>query len=124
MDSRHVLVERNILGTTLTVEAQGLGKDISLLVSGGVPHIGCCILTLPRPSLLKDRSGSCTSSVLNVLGHKDDVICKLIAEEVCVRTGHRVACVGGFHLDDIRPEEIQMVVDAAHSIASKLVELL
>ena len=48
------------------------------------PHIGCAVLAIPRPSLKSDGSMSCTSSVLNLSGHKDETLCRLLAERACV----------------------------------------
>ena len=85
-----------------------IGEDIHILFSGGDrPHIGCTVMALPRPSLSGDGSTSVTSSVLNLTGHKDETVCRLLAEEFCRRTGRTVVCTGGFHVDGICPEQIE-----------------
>lgn len=84
-----------------------LGDDISLLFWGGDrPHIGCTVMAVPRPSLTEDGSISVTSSVLNLTGHKDEHVCRLLAEEVCRQTGKTVVCTGGFHVDNITKTQI------------------
>lgn len=44
---------------------------------------------------------SATSSVLNFPDHKDEVICRWMAEKVSKELGKRVVCTGGFHKDGI-----------------------
>ncbi|MBR0402506.1 MAG: hypothetical protein IJH73_08385 [Lachnospiraceae bacterium] len=99
------------------VTVSRLGEDISLLFSGGErPHIGCPVLALPRPSLTGDGSVSATSSVINVTGHKDEAVCRYLAEEVCKKTGRAVVCTGGFHVDGITPEQIAEVTEAVKAL--------
>ena len=68
----------------LKVQVNRLGQDYNIVLQGGdKPHIGCTVLSVPRPSLTGDGSISATSSTLNVTGHKDDILCRYLAEEVC-----------------------------------------
>jgi len=94
----------------IVVEVSRIGKDLSVAVSGGErPHIGCIILAVPRPSLRDDGKISCTSSVLNVTGHKDEVVCREIAETLCRKYHCTVAAAGGFHVDNMTVEQIREV---------------
>lgn len=91
----------------LTVTLIPAGEGIHVLVLGGErPHIGCVVLAVPRESLSGDGSVSCTSSVLNVTGHKDEAIVRLIAEKVCAAYGCVVSASGGFHLDGMTAGQI------------------
>lgn len=79
-----------------------LGDDLLIVVRGGdKPHVGTAVLAVPRPSLTGDGSAGTTSSVLNVSGHKDETICRILAEKAAKKYGVTVVCVGGFHVDDI-----------------------
>lgn len=90
-----------------------LGDDLLIVVKGGdKPHIGTTVLAVPRPSLKEDGSVSTTSSVLNVSGHKDETICRLLAEKASKKYGVTVVCTGGFHIDNINDEQIKEVVNA------------
>lgn len=90
-----------------------LGDDLLIVVKGGdKPHIGTTVLAVPRPSLTGDGSVSTTSSVLNVSGHKDETICRILAEKASKKYGATVVCTGGFHMDGINAGQIQEVVDA------------
>ncbi|MBQ1399786.1 MAG: hypothetical protein IIY83_04635, partial [Lachnospiraceae bacterium] len=57
-----------------------------------------------------------TSSVINVTGHKDEAVCRYLAEEVCRATGRTVVCTGGFHVDGITPEQIAEVTEAVKAL--------
>ena len=98
-----------------------IGEDLNLLFAGGErPHIGCTVLALPRPSLTGDGSTSATASVINVTGHKDEAVCRYLAEEVCRKTGRTVVCTGGFHMDGITPEQIREVTGAVENCCQNL----
>ena len=70
-------------GCELEVSAAFIGEDVLICLKGGErPHLGCVVQTEPRVSLTGDGSVSATSSVLNFPGHKDEVICRWMAEKV------------------------------------------
>ena len=75
----------------LEVSAAFVGEDVLICLKGGErPHLGCVVQTEPRVSLTGDGSVSATSSVLNFPGHKDEVICRWMAEKVSKELGKRV----------------------------------
>lgn len=109
-------------GTQLHLVLQPVGEDISILLYGGEkPHIGCTVMAVPRPSLKGDGSVSCTSSVLNLTGHKDEAICRYAAEKICAAYNAVTVCAGGFHIDDIRPEQISEVRNAVEILISEVI---
>ncbi len=94
-------------------EIKFVGTDILILIQGGdKPHIGSAVLAIPRKSLSDENKISCTSSVLNVTGHKDEKICRYVAEKFCKRYNSVVICTGGFHVDNLTAAQIQEVIDA------------
>lgn len=97
----------------IVISKSFLGDDLLVVVKGGdKPHIGTAVLAVPRPSLTGDGSVSTTSSVLNISGHKDETICRILAEKASKKYGVTVACIGGFHIDGINAGQIKEVVDA------------
>ena len=115
---RHLKKELSF--STLYLDLYPVGEDIAAVLYGGdKPHVGCTVLAVPRPSLTGDGSVSCTSSVLNVVGHKDEYICRYVAEALCKRHGVTVVCTGGFHQDGISPEQIREIQDMLLSSLSK-----
>lgn len=109
----------------LEVSAAFMGKDVFAYVLGGnIPHIGCTVLAVPRNSLTGDGSPGVTSSVLNLPGHKDEVLCRKLAESICRKLGTAVVCCGGFHMDGILPEQIEETVRLLESVAEEAAESL
>lgn len=111
------MIKRELSFATLTLQIIPVGEDYQIILSGGEkPHIGCSVVAIPRPSLTGDGHMSATSSVLNVVGHKDEFICRRVAEAWAAKTG-RVVCVsGGFHVDGITREQIQELMEAIDEI--------
>ena len=91
-----------------------------LCVSGGTkPHIGCVVQAVPRLSLSGDGTQSATASVLNLTGHKDEFLCRKLAEIVCSRLGVTVVCTGGFHLDGMTDGQIRELLAVTEDIGEK-----
>ena len=112
-------------GCQLEISAALIGEDVLLCLQGGErPHLGCVVQTEPRESLSGDGSVSATSSVLNFPGHKDEVVCRLMAEKISKELGKRVVCTGGFHKDGISAEEIREVQMAVEQLTERLVKRL
>jgi hypothetical protein len=83
---------------------------INVYVGGGEKsHIGSIAVSQPRSSLKGDGSMSCTTSVFNVLGHKDDGIAVPMAEDICRRTGMAVVVTAGIHVDDATSDDIHIL---------------
>lgn len=120
-----VELEREAAGSKLKVSAGKIEKDILICLEGGsAPHIGCVVQAVPRPSLTGDGSISATASVLNLIGHKDEFLCRKLAELICSKTGCVTVCTGGFHLDGITGEQIQDVMKVMDEVGENLVERL
>ncbi|MBO4401709.1 MAG: hypothetical protein J5809_07670 [Selenomonadaceae bacterium] len=106
------IITRQLSFAELTIEIERVGEDILILIRGGdKPHIGSVVLAIPRKSL-SGENFSCTSSVLNVTGHKDEIICRAVAESYCKKFRAVTVCTGGFHVDNLSVAQIQEVVDA------------
>lgn len=115
------IYERQLSFSKLTVQVTPLGEDYNILIWGGEkPHVGCTVLAVPRPSLTGDGSRSATASVLNVTGHKDEQICRYLAEQTAKHTGAVVACTGGFHIEHAAEAQIQEVIKAVEDIACEI----
>lgn len=105
--------------------AAKIGEDILLYIKGGdKPHIGCTVIAVPRLSLSGNGERSVTSSVLNLTGHKDESICRMLAEDVCRTCGKTVVCTGGFHLANITAQQIKEVKIAAGQLEKMLISEL
>lgn len=101
----------------LEIQGAFLGNDFILCVQGGdQPHIGCTVLAVPRMSLTGDGTVSATSSVINLTGHKDEAICRRLAEHCCKKLNAVVVCTGGFHMDNLSGEQVAEVIKAVEEL--------
>ena len=116
-------IKKNLMFTDICVEIRRLGSDYHILVSGGErPHIGCTVLALPRPSLDGSDKMSSTASVLNVMGHKAEEVCRYLAEKVSAGKKATVVCTGGIHMDGITKEQIAEIMETMQIIAGEIVD--
>ncbi|MFC1591769.1 hypothetical protein ACFL43_04540 [Thermodesulfobacteriota bacterium] len=105
----------------LFAESRMIGADILLAVWGGTqPHIGSVVISVPRQSLADSTSTSITSSVYNFSGHKDEAIAKIFAEAIAVACKRTTVVTAGFHLDNLKKEDIQQVLRTAEKLSSRL----
>lgn len=103
------------LSTSFT--AEGL---VCQLYGGERPHVGAVILSLPRPSLQNPDKTSCNSSVLPMLGHKEDELAKPIAEKLAKSFQQPVVLVAGIHIEHATGEEINILVNHCWQVVDKL----
>jgi hypothetical protein len=99
-----------------------LGQDFLVAVWGGThPHIGAVALAVPRPSLKDKKKTSATSSVLTLVGHKEDVTAKMISEALAAGLKRNVVVTAGIHWDNLKAEEIGRVVELTERLANKII---
>jgi hypothetical protein len=97
---------------------------IVLLTGGERPHVGAVVLSLPRPSGAVPGRLSCTSTVLPLLGHKDDLLARPLAEELAVACGQPVVVVAGVHVDEASEEDIARLVENCRAAGAALIRKL
>lgn len=113
--------QKELSFSRIQVQIFRLGNDYQVMVWGGDrPHIGCVAMAIPRPSLAHGGKVSCTSSVINVTGHKDESICRYLAEQVCRKRQATTVCSGGFHREHMTEEEIGEVLWAVRELGEAL----
>ena len=117
--------KKSIADSYIEVSVGAIGKDILICVEGGDrPHIGCVVQAVPRLSLIGDGSKSATASVLNLTGHKDEYLCRKLAEKICSTFGTTTVCTGGFHIDGMSKEQIKEVMEVTEEITEEIVQEL
>ncbi|MDD3654169.1 MAG: hypothetical protein PHO01_08315 [Desulfotomaculaceae bacterium] len=97
------------------------GDGLVVQVFGGEkPHIGAVAISLPRPGLNDPAKISCNTTVIPLLGHKDDEVAKPVAEKIAVACGKPVVVAAGIHVDQAAPEEIKILVENCFSAVKLL----
>ena len=100
-----------------------IGQDLLIAIWGGThPHIGAVGLAVPRPSLRNQRKTSATSSVLTLLGHKEDGTVKMVSEALASALKKNVVVTAGIHWDNLKTEEIEIIVLMTGRLTEKIIE--
>lgn len=111
-----IRVEREFDYVKLEMEAVRIGKDVAVALSGGEAHIGSSVVA---SSKIKEGE-----NVILLPGHRDDVVCKIVAEAIMQTLDTTVVCTGGIHVDDISKEQIVQIVDVVGKMAKELAAAL
>ncbi|MGI5838785.1 MAG: hypothetical protein ACOX8W_03910 [bacterium] len=99
------------------------GEGVQIYLGGGErPHIGTIVVAQPRLSLTGDGRPACTTSVFNLLGHKDDIIAIPLAEEICKLLLQIVVVTAGVHVDKAGPDDITALREGGREILVRLRE--
>ena len=107
------------------MKAFSLGNDLCVIITGGdQPHIGCVTLSVPRPSLANSEVTSATTSVLNLLGHKDDEVARYVSHLLSSKLNKNVVVTCGIHVDNITAEEIGITLELLEGLATRLIKQL
>jgi hypothetical protein len=83
------------------------------LVGGEVPHIGAVAVSIPRSSLANSRRRSTTTSVLTMVGHKEDELARPVAAELAQTLDRTTVVVAGVHLYRARAADLAKVFENA-----------
>ena len=59
---------------------------------------------------------------MNLTGHKDERICRMLAEDVCRTCGKTVVCTGGVHLENITVRQMNRLWLIADQLEKLLLE--
>lgn len=81
-------------------------------------------ISQPRPSLRNPEETSASTSVVTLLGHKEDQVACDVARELAVKTKGTVTVACGIHMDDITSDEITTVCQLVSQVVHELVKLL
>lgn len=119
------VVEKRIGRVSLRMEAVSMGADYCLVITGGDrPHLGAVALSIPRPSLADSQKTSASTSVLTVVGHKEDEVAKKIAHQFAAKLDRHVIVACGVHLDGITKNELAVMEEMLEQLAAQLLKLL
>ena len=109
----------------ISMKAITVGEDLCVIICGGdSPHIGCVTLSVPRASLQDPAAVSATTSVLNVIGHKDDEAARYVSYVLSSKMNKNVVVTCGIHVDGITNEEIKITIEFLKSLTDRLIQIL
>jgi hypothetical protein len=106
----------------LTMSAIPMGDDLCVALSGGDrAHVGAVAISQPRPSLADPAVTSATTSVIAVLGHKEDMLARLVAAKLASALGVVVTVSCGIHVDAATAADIEAIGSLAMDMAENLI---
>ncbi len=87
-----------------------MGDDLCIVITGGdQPHLGAVALAQARPSLEDKSKISASTSVLTVLGHKEDLLARTAAQTLAAAINKTVVVCCGIHVNAISEDEIHFI---------------
>lgn len=96
---------------------------ISIYLGGGeIPHIGTVVIS--QPSLKENGLTSCTTSVFNLIGHKDNEIAIPMAENISKKTNQVVVVTAGVHVNNATAEDIYQLKKLGVELTEKILKTL
>lgn len=108
---------------TLEAVAVPMGDDLCLAITGGDrPHLGAVALAQARPSLQDSSKVSASTSVLTLLGHKEDMLARTAAQRLAAGLNRTVVVCCGIHVDAILPDELRFVEAAIERLCAFVIE--
>lgn len=97
-----------------------MGRDLAVSLCGGDrAHIGAVAVSQSRPSLEPGGASSATTSVIALLGHKEDDLARALAARFAAHLGAAVSVACGIHMDDIRPGELKDILAMAEELTAE-----
>ena len=95
----------------VTAVVRIIGDDLIISVWGGTkPHIGSISVSVPRPGLKNPTTTSSTSSVINLIGHKDEVVARKFSEQLAEKFKRNAIATAGIHIDDITENQMDIIM--------------
>lgn len=106
----------------ITMQPIEIGEDLCVIITGGTkPHIGCITLSIPRQSLANKSIISSTTSILNMIGHKDDEVAKYVSHKLSSTLNRNVVITCGIHIENIKEQEIKLVMKLAEELTEMMI---
>lgn len=94
----------------IEIQVFNVGNDLCVIISGGdKPHVGAVAVAQVRPSLQVTDQVSASTSVITLLGHKEDELVRKVAQILASNVGKNVVVCCGIHIDCITAAEIKTV---------------
>ena len=100
-----------------------LGPDCLVILWGGTrPHVGAVGMAQVRASLRDPAQLAATSSVFTFVGHKEDLVAKMMSEELARRLGRNTVVAAGIHWDDLNDNEIKTITVLCQALKEQIIE--
>jgi len=109
-------IKRKVGKVEIVLDAKKVGEDYLLTLTGGEEHVGAVAV-----GLFDEKSQRASSSVITMLGHREEYLALDGARQVSRATRKTSVLVVGIHQDNISPEEIRDIVSAAGEMVESFI---
>lgn len=100
-----------------------MGNDLCVIITGGNrPHLGAVAVSQVRPSLDDPSQVSASTSVITLLGHKEDAIVQKAGQKLAAALNKNVVVCCGIHVDKITQDELQFIDEAVERFCKECVK--
>lgn len=96
-----------------------MGKGLVVFLYNDAAHIGAVAV-----SEFDHKENRASTSVITLLGHKDDAVAYQAAHEICRSLKVPTSVMAGIHLDDITLAEIKGIVESAKKATEKFINMM
>ena len=100
------------------------GGGVLQLYGGTREHVGSVTVSSPRPSVVDSDRTSVTSSVINLLSHKEELVGRPAAEKLAVALDRPVVCIAGIHVDEATSDELELLSKHSEEVVRLLIQKL
>ena len=122
---------------TVECVAVRCGNDVNVTIGGGDKyHIGAVAIGVPRFEYKNDKNDendendendkkrTASTSVICVQGHREDEVAYRAAKYLSTELGCVVTVTAGIHVDNIKSEEFQILLNNIDELLNNIAELL
>lgn len=101
------------------------GNDLIVIINGGdSPHVGSVAVAVPGLSHRDAHKTSSTSSVITLVGHKDDELAKPVSEFIARELNQVCVVIVGIHVEQATERDIEIVSEAAWDLSRSFVRYM
>lgn len=102
--------------TKVCLAARRFGQDLEVYLYNENIHLGAVAV-----SQFDHKTGRVSTSVITLMGHKDDAVAQRAAYLICKQTKRPVCVLAGIHVDNISQEEITEILNNADSLVEEFI---
>lgn len=100
-----------------------VGQNISVTIGGGSKyHIGAIAIAIPSDSIINPGQITVSTSVITVMGHKDDVLAKDVATKLAKHFNTTVTVTAGVHVDSADSVDIETLLTNSNLLVDKIIQ--
>lgn len=118
MQQTHCFLEKGKARTRVCLWTKQLGEDLLICLYNDKVHLGSVAI-----SVFDSKTKRASTSLITLLGHKDDKVAYDAAYSICKKTKKSVCAIAGIHVDNISDKEIQEILINASLVVNEYLDM-